>query len=109
VSAALRHSADPLVPKPAVGVQVARFGTGSVLYDEPRARLHVLDEMASLVWQCFDGATSTDEIVIDLVDVLGAEEHEARTYVDALVTSLLSRDDLATRSNVSAPAPSPEP
>ncbi len=77
-----------LVPTPAGDVRLARLDIGAVLYDESRGRLHILDETAAVVWQLFDGKTTVDEIVSDLVDTLRAEEHWARHYVDALLGQL---------------------
>jgi hypothetical protein len=80
-----------VIPAPAPGVVVAELGEDAVIHDRAGGRFHVLDRSSSLVWRCFDGAATLDEIVADIVDVFGADEAEVRSYVAALVAQLTER------------------
>ena len=83
------------VPEPAPGIQTAECDGGAVLYDEARARLHVLDPLAALIWGCFDGTASLDEIVADVSEVLEIDAGDARQAVSTLTRLVASRGLLA--------------
>lgn len=89
----------PLVAlAPAPGVRTARCADEVVLLDASRARLHVLDASAALVWRCFDGETSTDDIVHDIAEVFERDADDVRAYVSTLVALLVSRELLVDAS-----------
>jgi hypothetical protein len=77
---------------PAPGVRTARCADEVVLLDAAGTRLHVLDAPAALVWSCFDGETSTDDIVHDIVEVFQRDVDDVRSYVGTLVALLVSRE-----------------
>jgi hypothetical protein len=57
----------------------------AVLLDEGVDRLHVLDRIGTLVWECLDGVSTLDELAADLADGFGV----ARSVVDADVLALV--------------------
>ncbi len=60
------------VPTPRGAIYTVEIDGEAVLLDEDENRLHHLNETATLVWKCLDGAASVDDIVRDVSDVLGA-------------------------------------
>jgi hypothetical protein len=58
---------------------VARLAEGS-----PQLRTHWLNAIGSIVWQCFDGSGTLDEIVADLADGFAADIEVVREDVTAL-------------------------
>lgn len=91
----------PLAPAP--GVRTARCADEIVLLDAAGTRLHVLDAPAALVWRCFDGETSTDDIVDDIAEVFRRDVDDVRSYVSTLVALLASRELLVEAFAASVP------
>jgi Coenzyme PQQ synthesis protein D (PqqD) len=78
-------------------VPVARPGVGSVLVDreivlgciaDDRMQTVALNQSGSIVWQCFDGSGTIDEIAADIAEVFGTEVAEVRTDVIALARAV---------------------
>ena len=45
----------------------------AVLYDETTLAVHRLSPVGTLVWHCFDGTTTIDQLAADLADAFRAE------------------------------------
>jgi hypothetical protein len=63
----------------------------AVILDEARNRLHHLNPTAGLVWACFDGTGSIDEIAHDLASVYGASGASTSADVLALARELAAQ------------------
>lgn len=61
------------------------IGSESILIDTNSGVVHVLDSLAALVWQCFDGSASLKEIIADLADVFQIEKERVQKDVISLV------------------------
>jgi Coenzyme PQQ synthesis protein D (PqqD) len=101
-----------VIPARAPGVVVAELGDDVVVHDRAGGRFHVLDQTSALVWQCFDGIATVDEICADIVEVFASDDAEVRAYVVALVSLLSERGlivDAAARPGAATDAPGPVP
>lgn len=67
----------------AVGVD-----TQVVLLDDATGVLHRLEPLGAIVWSCFDGSGTLDEIIDDLSVEFGAERAQVSTDVLSLVGEL---------------------
>jgi hypothetical protein len=65
----------------------------AVLYDERVGSLHVLNVTAALLWQCFDGTGSIDDIAADMADAFGTDPSVVRKDV-LKITRQLGRQGL---------------
>ena len=74
----------------------------AVILDEVHNRLHHLNATAGLVWSCFDGSGSIDEIARDLASAYGA----ARASTSAEVLALAR--ELATQGLLDGVEPDPD-
>jgi hypothetical protein len=99
-----------VIPVHAPGVVVAELGDDVVVHDRAGGRFHVLDQTSALVWQCFDGVATVDDIVADIVEVFTTDDGEVRAYVVALVSVLSERGlivDAAARPAAATDEPEP--
>ena len=78
-------------PAPSPGVRAESCDGGAVLYDEANARLHVLDPFAALLWECFDGTSSLDDIAADVAEAFDIDRTETRERVFGLTGELAGR------------------
>lgn len=76
------------VPEPPTWVLPLDMGDEVVLFDERNGVLHALDERASLVWRCFDGVVSIDQLSIELAEGFEVEPAVVRADLLALVDHL---------------------
>src|SRR5262245_16659449 len=60
------------VPKQAEAAYTVELDGEAVVLDEARNRLHHLNPTATLVWACFDGTGTIDEIAADLASEFGS-------------------------------------
>ena len=58
---------------------------GRIVAGTARVQTAALNESASIVWHCFDGSGTIDEIAVDIADVFGASVEGVRADVVALV------------------------
>ncbi|MBV8950244.1 MAG: PqqD family protein [Actinobacteria bacterium] len=93
-----------VIPTPRAHVRVTTFAGGIVLFDESRARVHVLDDMAGIIWKLFDGMTDAEDIVRDVVDVFGVDEQAVRRYVATLIRSLADLGVIVCMDEASVPS-----
>lgn len=56
------------VPTPRDSVTATSLGRDMVLVDSQSGMVHALNAVAAIVWQCFDGHATLEEIVVDLAD-----------------------------------------
>lgn len=56
------------VPRPGLLVEAMPVGSEMVLVDSGSGMVHALDPVAALVWQCFDGRSTLEEIAVDLAE-----------------------------------------
>lgn len=64
---------DPaFIPRARASVVSEPVGSEMVLVDSESGLVHALNPVAALVWQCFDGEASLDDLVADLADGFGA-------------------------------------
>jgi hypothetical protein len=61
------------VPRQAETAYTVELDGEAVVLDEARNRLHHLNPTATLVWACFDGDGTIDEIATDLADAFTFE------------------------------------
>ena len=65
------------VPRPRADVAFVEIDGEAVIAapegDDGRLLVHWLNPIGTIVWQCFDGAASLDELIADLVDAFGAD------------------------------------
>ena len=74
-------------------VASAKVGEEVVLLDARSGALRTLDPLGGLVWACFDGASTIDEIVTDLSEEFKSDRDAVRRDVIDL-TRTLARDGL---------------
>lgn len=72
----------------------------AVVLDEGADRLHLLNPTAALLWACFDGVSSLDEIAADIAEELGASPDVVLSDAVAVTRDLGEKGLLA---NVDAP------
>jgi hypothetical protein len=60
------------IPTRSPAVYTVEVDGEAVLLDEASNRLHLLNTMAALLWACFDGISSIEEIVTDLSEAVDA-------------------------------------
>lgn len=72
-----------LLPRPCGDLSSVEVDGEAVVYT-PRGGVHRLDSIATVLWRCFDGATSLRELADDLADVF-PDEDPARLRGDLLV------------------------
>ncbi len=90
------------VPRPRPDVVVIEAGSEKVLI---RSRPYALNRTAALVWECFDGDVTLDELIADLTDVSGADEERVRSDVVELTRHLASLGMLEGLTGEIAPQP----
>ena len=71
-----------------------------------RGMPYTLNPTAALVWQCFDGDVSLDELVGELAGATSAKEETIRSDVMELTRNLAS---IGMLEGIASPAPFPEP
>lgn len=64
-------------------------GEGTVFFDSDTGNTHVLDEVASDIFACFNTEGNVDEVIRMLADMYGEEpvniEADVREFIDKLV------------------------
>lgn len=80
------------VPRPRRGVVMVPVADEAVLFDERTGDVHALDSLATLMWQCFDGAATIGEIAVDVADVFSVTERAALNDLEQLTVDLAARD-----------------
>ena len=78
---------EEFVPERAQFAAFVELDGQTVVYDERHDELHLLDEVATVVWACCDGSGTVAAIVDDLSAAFGEE----RTRVDEDVCALLTK------------------
>jgi peroxiredoxin len=79
-----------------------------VLLNTATGRSHLLNPTAGLIWQCFDGTGTIDEIVVDLAEAFGADQETISADVIELARSLGDQGLLVGVALAGPPAP-PQP
>jgi hypothetical protein len=69
------------VARPRTSVAAVEVDGEVVLFEEESHDLHVLNPTASVLWQCFDGEVTIDELIADLADAYQADPAEIRADV----------------------------
>ena len=75
-------------PRRAAAVAFTELDGETVLYDESTGGTHLLNPTASVLWQCFDGDASLDELAADVADAYGIDPATAADDVRTVVRSL---------------------
>lgn len=88
----IRAEAVPRIPEEIVWVEV---DGETVVYDERRKQVHLLNPTASLVWSAIDGRASLGQIAEELSGAFGAEPAVVRSDVLELVRELTEMGLLA--------------
>ena len=83
------------VPRPRDGVTAVELDGEGVLYSEETGGLHVLNPTATLIWTCFDGSGTIDDIVGELAGAFGTDREVVAGDVMELVRELGSSGVLA--------------
>ena len=76
------------VPAQAEAAYTVELDGEAVVLDEARNRLHHLNPTATLVWACFDGTGSIDEIARDLADAFASSPEAVSIDVLTLAQEL---------------------
>ena len=76
------------VPRRAESAYTVELDGEAVVLDEARNRLHHLNPTATLVWSCFDGSGTIDEIAVDLATAFDSEHHPVVADVLTLAREL---------------------
>jgi hypothetical protein len=76
------------VPEARPTVGTVELEGEAVLLDEATGSLHLLNPVATVVWACFDGSGTIDELVADLSEAFGADAEQVRDDVVGLATEL---------------------
>jgi hypothetical protein len=76
------------VPKRAAAAYTVELDGEAVVLDEDRNRLHHLNPTATLVWACFDGSGTIDEIAADLADAFASTTDDVAVEVLGLARDL---------------------
>ena len=97
-------------PRRADSVAFTELDGETVLYDESTGGTHLLNPTASVLWQCFDGDASLDELAADVADAYGIDPAAAADDVRAVARSLGELGVLAgvRGTRVEPPADQPE-
>ena len=69
-------------PRRRTDLTVVELDDELVIYEPDDRAMHKLDRIATALWQCFDGATTVEELVEDLADM--TEESRDRLEADVL-------------------------
>lgn len=103
---------ESFVPIPATALYVVEIDGESVLLDEARDRLHVLNATGTIVWMCFDGQASIADIVTDIADVIGVPRDIVLSDALELTRHLGTEgllDNVVADPSIDAPATRDEP
>lgn len=96
-------------PRPDPGLVTTEL-EGELLLLDPRSdRVHVLDQLGTLIWRLFDGDASVDDLVADLADVFAAPADVVQSDLIALVDALRAASLLDGAEPLDARAASPPP
>ena len=79
------------VPARTQGIVAVDAGGEAVLVDEMGDFLHLLNASAALLWECFDGEATVDDIAFDLADVVAIPKEQALADTVAAVESLVEQ------------------
>lgn len=85
----LNDIGESFVPTASAAVASVEIDGEAVLFDGATWALRLLDPMATILWSCFDGSATIEELVSDLSDVFRADALEVRRDVMSLVGQLL--------------------
>ena len=75
-------------PRRAASVAFTELDGETVLYDESTGGTHLLNPTASVLWQCFDGEASLDDLAADVAEAYGIDRAAAADDVRAVARSL---------------------
>jgi hypothetical protein len=89
------------VPVPRASVASVAIEGEAVVLEGVTGAVHHLDALGSLIWACFDGAASVDELAVRLSDAFAATPDRVREDISEFVRRLGERDLL--ESNPSLP------
>lgn len=76
------------VPRPVATVMERKVGRQTLLIDRVSGTLHALDDVGSVVWHCFDGAATLEDISEKLADAFHAPLETVRADVLLLTQRL---------------------
>lgn len=76
------------VARPRSTVAAAVLDDEAVLFDEATGRLHTLDRIATVVWECLDGSARLRDIASELAHAFGADSAVVEADVLGLVRAL---------------------
>lgn len=79
---------EAFVPRPRAGIVGVEVDGEAVLLIEGTTRPHWLNPVATIVWKCFDGASSLAEIVSDLTAAFRADSEVVRNDVLGLTQEI---------------------
>ena len=75
-------------PRRAPSVAFTELDGEVVLYDEDTGHTHLLNPTAGVLWQCFDGEATLDELAADVAEAYGIDPEVAADDVRSIATSL---------------------
>jgi hypothetical protein len=76
------------VPRRAAAAYTVELDGEAVVLDEERNRLHHLNPMATLVWACFDGIGTIDEIAVDVAGAFTSDPDDVAVDILTLAREL---------------------
>lgn len=72
-------------------------GEGTVFFDSDTGNTHVLDEVASDIFSCFNTESNVDKVIEMLAEMYGEEPVDIETDVREFVSKLVSQGLLVPR------------
>jgi len=66
------------VPRPGSWVAAVELDGEAVLMDETTGALHLLDDVATVIWSRIDGSATLDELTAELSEVFTADPDQVR-------------------------------
>ena len=91
-------------PRRAPSVAYTELDGETVLYDEATQGTHLLNPTAGLLWQCFEGDVSLDELAAEVAEAYGIDPAAA---ADDVLTTARSLGELGVLSGVRGTAVGP--
>ena len=79
---------EKIAPVKAASAYCVEVGGEAVILDEATQHLHLLNPTASLLWACFDGESTAEEIATDVAEILGVPYREVLRDTVALIERL---------------------
>jgi hypothetical protein len=99
-----RGATPTIAPSTSAGI----FGHEAVVFCFPTTTVHRLDPIGSLIWQCLDGATTVDELTLDLADAFATDRAAVAADVVGLLEKLIDAGAVVLSDGGPSPSITPD-